>query len=100
MGEIAGARWKQLGYRSASAYIKGLVRYDAMVMGDHSVTLPLSNLPEGEQEGIDEQLLVLVRRGVGERGQLLQRLIELTKAAGAEPTGQAVAETIKKRAKM
>lgn len=80
--EIMQLRWKALGYRNISDYHRGLVRYDAMVQGPHSVTLPMSQLPDGEQDDIDSQLLEVTRRGVGERGQLLERIIERAKAAG------------------
>lgn len=97
LAEIVGHRWQQLGYRSVSAYLKGLARYDAMVSGDHSVTLPLSHLTDAEQDRIDAQLLDVVKRGVGQRGQLLKRLIEMVREAGAEPTGHAIADTIRKK---
>jgi hypothetical protein len=33
---LADVRWKELGYRSLSAYITGLIRYDLLVSGPHS----------------------------------------------------------------
>src|SRR6202035_1203838 len=33
---LVGVRWKELGYRSLSAYITGLIRYDLLVSGPHS----------------------------------------------------------------
>lgn len=96
--EIIAVRWKQLGYRSASAYMKGLARYDAMVLGEHAVTLPLSNLPDDEQERIDRQLLDVVKLGVGQRGQLLRRLIDLARTSEGDSSGPAIAATVRKRA--
>lgn len=65
-----------LGYHSISAYIKGLARYDMMVQGPHTLTLPYSTLPLPEQDEIDAKMLRLSEAGVGERGQLLKRLID------------------------
>jgi hypothetical protein len=33
---LVDVRWKELGYRSLSAYITGLIRYDLLVSGPHS----------------------------------------------------------------
>lgn len=97
LSEAAEIRWKQLGYASKGDYRRALERYDLMVQGNHPVTLAIAKMPEVDQERIDEGLLDLTKRGIGKRGQLLQRLIDLVKAAGAEPTGQTVAETIRRR---
>lgn len=69
-------RAKALGYSSVSAYLKGLVRYDMMVQGPHTLTLPYATLPLAEQDAIDAKMLKLSEAGVGERGQLLKRLID------------------------
>lgn len=78
LAEVAELRAQQLGYPSWNAYIKGLIRYDAMVQGKHDLTLPMSRLPLDEQDGIDAKLLTNTQRGVGERGQLLKRIVEGT----------------------
>ena len=83
--EVMTARASALGYRSVSAYLKGLVRYDALVQGPHSITLPMSHLPDATQDEIDGQLLGVTKRGVGERGQLLTRLLERVKTPEAIP---------------
>mgnify|MGYP000255767100 CR=1 FL=1 len=83
--EVMIARSTALGYRSVSAYLKGLVRYDALVQGPHSITLPMSNLPDAAQDDIDGQLLAVTKRGVGERGQLLSRLLERVKSVEMIP---------------
>lgn len=75
LAEVAELRAKQLGYPSWNAYVKGLIRYDAMVQGSHDVTLPLSRLSPVEQDKIDARLLDNTKRGVGERGQFLKRLL-------------------------
>ena len=33
---LADVRWQDLGYRSLSAYVTGLIRYDLLVSGPHS----------------------------------------------------------------
>lgn len=43
--EAADLRAKALGYRSWNAYVKGLIRYDLLVQGEHTLTLPYSNMP-------------------------------------------------------
>jgi len=89
LAEIAALRAKATGYRSWNAYLKGLVRYDALVQGEHSITLPVSELPPAEQDAFDAKLLEITKRGKGERGQLLKRLIE--RASGKpEEIGAAV----------
>lgn len=79
LAEVGKLRAKQLGYPSWGAYIKGLIRYDAMVQGAHPITLPLASIPAVEQDAMDAKLLDNTKRGVGERGQFLSRLIERQK---------------------
>lgn len=69
------ARAKALGYSSVSAYYKGLARYDMLVQGPHTMTLPWAALPLAEQDEIDAKVLRLTQSGVGERGQLLRRIM-------------------------
>lgn len=78
LADVAEARAKALGYPSWNAYIKGLIRYDALCQGEHTITLPWAQLPLAEQDKIDAKLLKYTRHGVGERGQLLKRLIDGT----------------------
>ena len=85
LNEVMIARSAALGYRSVSAYLKGLVRYVALVQGPHSITLPMSNLPDAAQDKIDGPLLTVTKRGVGERGQLLSRLLERVKSVEMIP---------------
>ena len=75
-------RAKQAGYASLSDYIKGLARYDLIVQGEHEVTLPWGRLSLTEQDKVDERLLGLTKRGKGERGQLLRRLLEEVRDPG------------------
>jgi hypothetical protein len=82
LADAAELRAKALGYASWSAYIKGLIRYDLVVQGPHTLTLPWSHQPPGGQDEIDAHLLKLTRRGAGERGQLLEHILERVK----EPT--------------
>ena len=73
-------RAKALGYRSVGAYLKGLIRYDMMVQGPHSLTLPWAELPLDKQDEIDAKMLRLTKDGIGERGQLLKRIVGDSKA--------------------
>lgn len=76
LAEAAELRAKQLGYPSWGAYVKGLMRYDMLVQGQHSITLPMAQLPLVEQDKVDAKLLEATKKGVGERGVLLQRMLE------------------------
>jgi hypothetical protein len=78
LADIADTRAKALGYPSWNAYIKGLIRYDSLCQGPHTVTLPWSRLPLDEQDKIDAKLLTYTKKGIGERGQLLQRIMDGT----------------------
>lgn len=74
--DVAEKRAKNLGYPSWSAYVKGLIRYDALCQGPHTITLPWANLPLVEQDKVDAKLLKLTLEGVGVRGQLLKRILQ------------------------
>lgn len=74
--DVAEMRAKLLGYPSWSAYVKGLIRYDALCQGPHSVTLPWARLPLVEQDQVDAKLLRLTHNGIGVRGQLLKRILQ------------------------
>jgi hypothetical protein len=78
LAKVADARAKHLGYASYSAYIKGLIRYDALVQGPHQISLPWAQLPLEAQDKIDAELLDLCKDGVGKRGQYLRRVIDGT----------------------
>ena len=78
LAAVAEARAAALGYPSWNAYIKGLIRYDALVQGPHTITLPWAALPLAKQDSIDAKLLENTQRGIGERGQLLKRIIDGT----------------------
>lgn len=76
LAEVAEVRAKALGYPSWNAYIKGLIRYDALCQGEHTMTLPWASLPLDEQDKIDNKLLQYTQQGIGQRGQLLKRIID------------------------
>ena len=76
LAEAAELRAKALGYPSWNAYIKGLIRYDLLVQGDHTVTLPWARCALDVQDQIDAKLLTLTEKGKGERGQLLKRILK------------------------
>lgn len=64
------------GYRSVNAAIVGLCRYALMVEGKHSVTAPISQLPNHMQDEIDDALLHAVKTSTKrQRGQLLKALL-------------------------
>ena len=75
LADAAEMRARQLGYPSWNAYIKGLIRYDLMVQGGHSVTLPIARMRPEEQDKIDAELLERTREGKGIRGQWLEHAI-------------------------
>lgn len=87
LAEVAALRAKSLGYKSWNAYLKGLVRYDALVQGPHSITLPIAEKDGAAQDAFDAKLLEITKRGVGERGQLLKRLIERTNGDASKVGG-------------
>lgn len=76
LAEAAELRAKALGYPSWNAYIKGLIRYDLLVQGDHTVTLPWAKCALEVQDQIDAKLLSLTEKGKGERGQFLKRVLK------------------------
>lgn len=94
LADAAEMRAKQLGYPSWNAYIKGLIRYDLMVQGSHTVTLPIARMRPEEQDRIDAELLERTREGKGVRGQWLEHTIRRI-AGVAEP--EAVGEKIAKK---
>lgn len=90
LAEACTLRAEQLGYASLSAYLKGLIRYDLLVQGPHTITLPIAQMRAEKQDAVDEKLLRLTRAGVGERGQLLARIMERVK--NPAEVGQSLAE--------
>jgi hypothetical protein len=75
LADAAELRSKQLGYPSWNAYIKGLIRYDLMVQGSHTVTLPVAQMRLEDQDKIDAELLARTNEGKGVRGQWLEHAI-------------------------
>jgi hypothetical protein len=90
LAEACEVRAEALGYASLSAYLKGLVRYDLLVQGGHAVTLPIAQMRPEKQDAVDAKLLRLTQAGVGERGQLLTRIVE--KVQNPAKIGEALAE--------
>lgn len=72
----AEGRAQALGYRSFSEYVRGLVRYDLMCGGPHSLTLPISNKPLTDQDALDAFLLRLSEEGGSVRAQLFEALLK------------------------
>jgi hypothetical protein len=83
-------RADRIGYQTLTAYFLGLARYDLMVQGPHSITLPWSVLALEKQDAIDDKLAKLTAEGKGERGQLLTRLIERAGSADSKAIAAAI----------
>ena len=94
--EAAELRWKSLGYRNKAEYRRGLERYDLMVQGPHHVTVAISHMSDSDQDLIDAGLLELTKKGIGTRGNLLANVVAEVVKLGEEPTGEAIAEVIRR----
>jgi hypothetical protein len=73
--KAAEIRAERLLYPNWTAYIKGLIRYDLLVQGGHDVTQPWASMPLEKQDQLDAKLLTATENGLGERGQLLRRIL-------------------------
>jgi hypothetical protein len=73
---FADERWQTLGYRSLSAYITGLIRYDLLVGGPHSNAT--GEVRSKVQRAITRKTITARRRGA-KRKILLDHLIERAK---------------------
>lgn len=71
LAEICDLRLQSLGYTSRNAYIKGLIRADAMAAATHPITVRWSRLPFRAQDQLDAQLLKLTQKGRGAGPQRL-----------------------------
>ncbi len=70
---LANKRWRDLGYRSLSAYITGLIRYDLLLGGAHSERT--ADCRSKLQRKLTRKTLAARRKG-GRRKILLDHLIE------------------------
>lgn len=70
---LAEERWQVLGYRSLSAYITGLIRYDLLVGGPHAYAT--GECRSKVQRAITRKTVAARRKG-GQRKILLDHLIE------------------------
>lgn len=75
LAEAAEYRVKALKYQAFNAYVTGLIRYDLMVQGDHSITLPIAQSHPEERDKIDAELLELTKLGHAIRGSFLKMLL-------------------------
>ncbi len=75
LADAAAIRAKELGYANWNAYIKALIRYDLLIQGEHTCTLPISNSRPEEQDAFDADLLERAKSGIGKRGQHLEKVI-------------------------
>lgn len=65
LGDALDLRAKELGYRSATALIEALARYDCLCRSSHGVTTQWAKLSGVEQDQLDEKLLERTMRGDG-----------------------------------
>ncbi len=79
---LADSRWQDLGYASLSAYITGLIRYDFMVGGPH--TLTTADCRSKLQRKLTRQTLADRRKG-RRRKTLLDHLIEEKQGRAVPP---------------
>ena len=70
---LADVRWQDLGYRSLSAYVTGLIRYDLLVSGPHSTIT--ADCRSKIQRALTRKTLAARRKG-DRRKILLDHLIE------------------------
>lgn len=95
LAEAAEIRARQLGYGSWNAYVKGLIRYDLLVQGPHTITLPISQLRPEDQDDYDAKLLRLTQAGKGERGQMLEKLVRDIAGERADEVLKAIPKKVK-----
>ena len=76
LAEIAETLAETLGYPSRTDLLVGLLRYAAMVEGEHVITQPMALLSKAAQDRIDAKLLANLKLGKRERGQYLKHLLE------------------------
>jgi len=70
--EILQERARQLGYRSLTGYIVGLIRYDLMIGKDHPATVEISRQAQEEQDAIDDELVRMYQSGESLKGQYFE----------------------------
>lgn len=75
LGEAMELRWKQLEYPSLNAYLKGLIAYDCLVQGDHTITRELADAAPHVQDRLHQKALECCQDGSRERGSFLRHLI-------------------------
>jgi hypothetical protein len=73
---LADERWRGLGYRTLSAYITALIRYDLLVGGPHAYAT--GECRSKVQRAITRKTVAARRKG-GQRKILLDHLIERAK---------------------
>ncbi len=84
LAEAGKRRAEQLGYPSFNAYISGLIRYDLLVRGEHTITRPIAQMDLDAQDKVDSELLEIEKSGKGRRGVLLEALIDRAMTRGAK----------------
>lgn len=95
--EASRRRAAELGYPSFNSYLLGLLRYDLLVRGPHTVTRPIAGMDLARQDALDAELLRLEMNGNGrgKRGVLLAHLVErAVEKLGAAATGDEIAAEV------
>lgn len=66
ISDAADLRAKQIGYKSSTGYIKGLIRYDILCQSSHGITTLWDLLTAEEQDQLEAKLLAraLSRQGM------------------------------------
>lgn len=78
------ARAKELGYRSVTAYILGLIRYDFLTRKPHSATIGIECLTRPQQDKADDEIARMFDSGETLNGSYFERIMmEAVKASGA-----------------
>lgn len=86
LNEIVKTRWSELGYRSFSGYLVGLIRYDLLIGGKHTLTAQMGSDAPDIQDAIDREIATTYRAG-GTKSTYLDHLIDRTR--GEEMTQEA-----------
>lgn len=81
-------RSRNLQYSSFNAYVLGVLIYDLLVQGPHTLTGPLMDAPARQRDELYQKLLTLTEKGEGERGVLLERIIQRIHKQEQEINGQ------------
>lgn len=95
-------RIKQLGMEAVSAYLLSLIRYDLLICKPHHATGDFHQLPQAEQDRIDDEIARAFAAGESLGGTWFEARINQAAVEAAlpdPPEPSRVAEKLKKRLK-